>query len=55
MSPVATPIRFPPNVVPPALWTGVILIALAVLTLGGIQLLERFFTDDAEDDPLARL
>lgn len=38
-----------------ALWTGVILIALAVLTLGGIQLLERFFTDDAEDDPLARL
>ena len=38
-----------------ALWTGVILIALAVLTLGGIQLLEHFFTDDGEDDPLARL
>lgn len=38
-----------------ALWTGVILIALAMLTLGGIQLLERLFTDDAESDPLARL
>ncbi|MCB9138693.1 MAG: molybdate ABC transporter permease subunit [Caldilineaceae bacterium] len=38
-----------------ALWTGVILIGLAVVTLAGVQLLDRFFSDGDDADPLGQL